>query len=98
MAFLDRLRPGAETKTIGFHELSSGIYLVQTGIFTLNQFKTGFGLDASDDAQLNQLVSHFQGLPADGQVAFRNKLESLGVLWETGKITEQTFINNLGIT
>lgn len=98
MAFIDRLDPNNGNRSISFHELSAGMSKVADGGWTKAEFKTRFGLDASDDVQLNKLIAHFQSLAVEDKRRFHSLVEREGVLWETGRQTKVEFLAALGMT
>jgi hypothetical protein len=98
MAFIDRLDRANPDKSISFHELTAGMRKVQVGDWTVAEFKTRFNLDASDDAQVDQLVAHFQALSAEDKKTFGFDVEANGVLWERERQTKAEFIAALGMT
>ena len=96
MTLIDRLRPPTtegESQEIAFHVFSSAMFLLIDGSITLTQFKTGLKLNATDDAQVTILQNHYGTLSTAKKASFRDLVESAGILWETGKITESKFIS-----
>ena len=98
MTLLDRVNPDLETRTIDFHSFSSAIFFWIKGDFSRTQFKSVLGLDATDDAQIDQVLAFFQGLTQTEKDRFRDTVESAGILWETGRITESQFKTLIGVS
>jgi len=97
MAFINRVDPANENRTIAFHELSAGMSKVADGVWTKADFKTRFNLDTTDDAQLDQLITHFMGLNVNDRRRFHSLVEREGILWERGRQTKAEFLAALGI-
>lgn len=95
MALVDRIGPSGD---ISSHAFSAGIYLVSRGLVTRQQFVTRFGLSPEDETQLDQLVTHYNGLNAENKAAFHGKFESLNILREEEYINLTEYKNLLGLT
>lgn len=98
MTLISKLDPTNEARTIDFHSFSSAIYLFTIGSFTRTEFETVLNLDATDDAQVDLLVAHYQALSATDKAAYRDVVESAGILWEQGRITQAQFIALIGLS
>lgn len=98
MTLLDRIRPDNEDRTIDFHSFSSAVYLFTVGSFNRTQFKSVLGLDATDDAQIDLLVAHYQSLSTADKAEYRNIIESAGILWEKDRITQTDFVALIGLS
>lgn len=98
MAFIDRVDPTNMNRTIHFHELSAAFAKVGGGMWTLAEFKSRFGLDATDDPQINKLITFFQNLSLENKRIFHSIVEREGILWESRRQTRSEFMSDLGIT
>jgi len=99
MALIDKLSQGLpNVGHIAAHTFSAAIFLWATGVITRAQVIAGLGLEASDEPQLDQLATHYTGLPADEKREFHGKVEALGVLMEVQLVTPAQFKSLLGLT
>ncbi len=99
MALIDKIAPDVNGNIqLGAHEFSAALYLIAIGEFTQNQVSNALGLEASDDAQLTQVVNHINGLPAGEKLAFHGKIEALNIALQRGYITKATYKSRLGMT
>lgn len=55
------------------------------------------GLEAQDEAQLDAVLNHIDGLTANQKLAFHGKIEAANILLQTGDITKAEFRAILGI-
>lgn len=88
---------GKEVIKLPVHALSSAFWFLRKGEITKANIITKFKLDIDAQAQLDKIVTFYQGLSADEQSEFRDRFESAGILLETKIITKQQFISLLGI-
>ena len=88
---------GKEVTKLSVHSLSSAFWFLRKGEITKANIISKFNLDAEAQAQLDKIVTFYQGLSADEQSEFRDRFESSGILLETGLITKAQFISLLGI-
>lgn len=77
---------------------TAAIWFWAKGEITRTQVINGLDLDTSDEAQLDQLSTHYQGLSADDKRAFHNDLEAATTLRFEGKINDSQFKSFLGLT
>lgn len=101
MALVDRLSRVPPEPADGWlhnHAFSAAIYLWAQGVVTRTQLVTGLGLTATDEVQLDQMKSSYDGLTANQKLAFHGKVESLGVLLEEQLITPAFYKTVLGLT
>jgi hypothetical protein len=68
------------------------------GEITRAQVIAGLELQASDEAQLDELASHYQSLSVDDRRAFHSDLESATMLRFEGVIGDTLFKSFLGLT
>lgn len=92
MALLDRL-----SNDISVHAFSSALSLWSIGAITKQQIIDRFELDSSDQANLDSLETHYNGLTAAEKNAFKNKLESVLILREEGYLSDEETITLLGL-
>jgi hypothetical protein len=99
MALLDRIfRDGDTAFFRANHFMAAGMYVVARGEFTLQQFKNAMNLEASDDAQLNELVAHYQALSATEQERFFPDWTAWTILAEHGAVTRAMFATRFDLT
>lgn len=100
MGFIERFEPTGPDgdQQYSFHELSAIVFLIANGDFTKAQLKTAYGLDATDDQNLDELTAYYQGLTADKKREFHNEVESWGMMVESGKLTMTQLKTHFGLT
>lgn len=92
MALLDRL-----STDISVHRFCSAMELFSSGDFTKAQVVNGLGLTPDDEIQLDKLITFYNGLTTQKKQVFKNKLESVLILFESGDLTQNQVINLLGL-
>jgi hypothetical protein len=100
MALVDRLariEPEPAEGYIANHAFSAGVYLWGQGIVTRAQIVAALALTPTDEVQFDQMKTHYDGLSTAKKDAFHGKLESLGILLETGYITKAFYKTQLGL-
>lgn len=104
MALIDRIARDAPFPANGHaghisnHAWSAALYFFAKSDITRNQLTAAFGLDASDDAQLDQLVTFYQGLNAAGKSEFHSRVEAAGILLEGQYISRAKYASLLGLS
>lgn len=104
MALIDRIArdqpfpANGHAGHIANHAWSAGLYFFAKGDITRNQLTAAFGLDATDDPQLDQLVTFYQGLTAAQKSEFHSRAEAAGVLLEGGYISRSKYASLLGLS
>ncbi len=102
MALLDRLfRDNADPDFkdyISNHAFSGAMWFFAKGDITRVQVIAAFDLSATDEVQMDQLITHYQSLSAEDKRAFHSDLESGGVLAEQGLISRTQYKALLGLT
>ncbi len=83
---------------ISNHAFSAAAWFWATGEITRAQLVAGFGFDATDDPQLDELEAHYNGLNAQDRRVFHSNLEAAGNLAEQGFITRAKYKSLLGLT
>ncbi len=105
MALIDRIfrdsLEGTDEDYDGYistHAFSAAAWFWAKGSITRAQLTAALGLDATDDAQLDELAAHYTGLTAEEKLSFHSDLEAAGILAESGLITRATYGSLLGLT
>lgn len=100
MALIDRIfhDDPDRTRHISNHKWSAALYFWAKGEFTRAEIVTMFSLTAEDEVQLDQLVAFYTGLSTAEKQEFHSRVESAGVLAETGEITKAKYVSLLGMT
>ena len=101
MALFDKFNPSTEPSQprIAAHQFAGGINLLADGDITRGQFDAALGLEASDDAQMDDLVALYNAkATAVLKLAFLVKIHSTIMLQEQGMITDVQSKNFLGVT
>lgn len=102
MALIDRVfRDNPDPDYAGYitnHSFSGAVWFWAKGDFTRAQLVASFGFDASDDAQLDDLQTHYISLSATDRLAFHSDLEAASALAEQGRITRTQYKVLLGMT
>jgi len=101
MALIDRLareEPEPANGYIANHAFSAALWFLSKGEVTRAQVVAGFGMSASDQTQLDQLITFFGTLSAADKAEFHSRLESAGILLESGFITKTKYRQLLGLT
>lgn len=94
MALIDKI----SNHTVAAHTLSAGLYLYSLGEFTRQNIIDGLELEASDEAQLDNVLAYIDGLTASDKLAFHGRIEACNVLLEQGKITTNKYKSMIGIS
>jgi hypothetical protein len=92
MALLDRF-----SNDISVHGFTSAMALWATGDITRQNIIDSWTLTAEDQSDLTKLENFYSGLTNNGKIAFKNKLESVLILYEEDRLTRQQVINLLGL-
>ena len=99
MALIDKLAPDADGSIqIASHTFSAATYLWAIGEITRAQVIAGLELEASDEPQLDQLATYYQGLTAGEKREFHARLESCNILLQESLLTKSQYMNLLGMT
>lgn len=98
MALIDRVAPDATgTIQVPAHEFCAALFFWAIGTMTRANVVTMFGLQSSDDAQLDALASAYTALANDGlKQAFLRKIEAGAILLQAGRITKAQYLSALG--
>jgi hypothetical protein len=94
---LDQTDPDPE-RHIPIHEWSAAMWFLAKGEFTKAQLVEAYTITVSDEVQLDQLITHYLGLPVSEQQEYHSTVESAGILLEAGQITVATYKSLLGMT
>jgi hypothetical protein len=94
MALIDRIQRilSGDTKRSN-HLMAAGIWMWQRGDITRTQFTTALGLDTTDDAQIDELVDHYQARNAGEKDRFFGDFTAWTIALEDGKVTPAQFKN-----
>lgn len=100
MALIDRLfhDDADPERHIANHSFASSMWFLAKGEVTRAQVVSAFAMTAGDETQLDELISHYQGLSVDAKQEFHADLESAGILAEEGLITKTKYKSFLGLT
>jgi hypothetical protein len=100
MALIDRIfRDDVDpTRWIHNHEFSAAVWFWSKGEITRQDVINSFGLDATDEIQLDELATHYGTLTADEKSEWHSDLEAAGILAESGRITKAKYKSLLGLT
>lgn len=99
MALIDKLANDENGNImLAHHTFSAAGFLWATGKITRQNVIDGLGLEVSDEAQLDQLAAHYQGLSAEEKREFHGLLESVGDFLQLGLITKAQAKTLLGMT
>ncbi len=99
MAFIDRMDhefSGPENRNN--HLMAAEAWTWMRGENNRGVFVVNMELDASDDAQLDQLVTHYNGLNNNQKLLFFNDFSSWTVRLELGTVTRGDFMSRFGLT
>lgn len=94
MALLDRIfrdQPPGYDGYIPNHAFSALVWFWATGRIGRAEVVARLGLDASDDAQLDEMVAYYQSLSNQDQKRFHSDIEAAGILAEDGLITRAEY-------
>ena len=78
--------------------MTAGIWMWQRGDITRTQFTTALDLDASDDAQIDELVIHYSGLNTNEKALFFSDFSAWSIALEDGKISQAMFKTRFDLT
>ena len=98
MTLIDRLAQDEGVAPIHGHTFSAALWFLGRGRSTRANIVNAFNLDATDQVQLDKLITHFQGLTQQEKDFFHSDLEAALVLLQEGIITKAQFKNLLGMT
>lgn len=100
MALVDRISRLSTDETVfrSNHLMAAGVWMWQRGDITRNQFTTALQLDASDDPQIDQVLTHYQGLNAGDKDRFFGDWSAWTIALEDDKVTEAQFLNRFDMT
>ena len=98
MALIDRIARLDQLTARSNHLMAAGVWMWQRGDITRGQFTTALELDATDDAQLNELVAFYVALSASDKALFFGDFSAWTIALEGGKITEASFKARFGMT
>ena len=98
MALIDRIVRLDQLTARSNHLMAAGIWMWQRGDITRGQFTTALELDATDDAQLDELVTFYTALSASDKSLFFGDFSAWTIALEGGKITEASFKTRFGMT
>lgn len=100
MALIDRLfhDDPDENRHIANHEWSAALWFWSKSKVTKAQVISLFKLDATDQIQLGQLETHYNGLTTAKKTEFHSDLEAAGILAESGRITKAMYRTFLGLS
>ena len=99
MAFIDRMDhefSGSEKRNN--HLMAAEAWTWMRGENNRGVFVVNMRLDASDDAQLDQLVAHYNGLNNNQKLLFFNDFSSWTVRLELETVTRGDFMSRFGLT
>ena len=80
------------------HLMAAGAWMWMRGDITRSQFVAALELDASDDAHLDEIVTHYGGLNTNGKNLFFNDFSAWTVALEDGKVTAAAFRTRFDLT
>ena len=98
MALIDRIARLNPLTARSNHLMAAGVWMWQRGDITRGQFTTALELDATDDAQLNELVAFYVALSASDKSLFFGDFSAWTIALEGGKITEASLKTRFGMT
>lgn len=100
MALIDRLfhDDPDELRHISNHEWSAALWFWSKGQLTKDQIVSAFNLNTTDQIQLDQLVTHYNGLTSTQKMEFHSDVEAAGILAEGGRITKAMYRAFLGLS
>lgn len=93
--FRDDPDPAREINT---HAWSAAMWFLAKGSITQQNVIDAFTLDATDQIQFQQLITHYNGLTATEKSEFHSSLESAGILAQSKMITKTQYKSLLGLT
>lgn len=83
---------------IPVHEFTSAVSLLAYGVINRNNVITIFSLDSDAASDLDKLGTAYSSLSTESAKAqFLNRLESAGILFQSGKITAQQYKTIMGL-
>ena len=98
MALVDRIsRLVSETKRSN-HLMAAAAWMWLRGEINRSQFKTALELDTTDDAQLDEMVTHYNALSDENKNLFFNDFSAYTIALEGGKITAAFFKTRFDLT
>jgi hypothetical protein len=99
MAFLDRIeRVVSDNTKRSNHLMAAGIWMWQRGDITRAQFMLALELDGSDDAQIDEVVAHYQARNTGDKDRFFGDFTAWTIALEDGKVTQALFKNRFDMT
>jgi hypothetical protein len=98
MALIDRLAHDAGVVSIHNHRFSAAVWFWSKGDVTRQNVIDAFGLDSTDQVQLDLLRDHYLSLSAEEKLSYHSDLEAAGILLESGLITKIKYASLLGLT
>jgi len=102
MTLEDRLKnpnnPDGIINTIASHNFSAALTLWGAGEITRQNVINFFSLDATEQTQLDEIKSKYDGLNNINKAAFHGTVEAANIAYEIGAITSTKWKSILGIT
>ena len=90
-------RVGNENGNISMHILSAGLTLWGAGEVTRAQLITFFNLDATEQTQIDEIKSKYDGLNNFAKAGFHGTVEAANIAFENAAIDETKWKSILGI-
>lgn len=98
MSLVDKIAHSTEEASMPNHQFAAACWFWAKGDITRAQIINMFDLEASDEPQLDQLATFYQGLSAELKQEFYSRLHGAVCLLETDLITKMQFKTLLGMT